>query len=142
MSVIVICEGLSSGGASANVAWQQALGLSRRQPVCLICDGLSPERRRQLATSQGSLRLRILSVPSFTALRRFSHLPRQLAWILLALHAAQRELQDSRSTVICHSHPLAAAVAWRFGRLRSSNFTSPRCWLVGAAAGRTNDEMA
>ncbi len=29
MTVIVICEGLDGGGAVANVAWQQALGISR-----------------------------------------------------------------------------------------------------------------
>lgn len=116
MTVIVICEGMGSGGAVANVAWQQALGLSRRQPVCLICDGLSPERRVQLATNQVNLRLRILSTPQFTALRRFSHLPRQLAWILLALRTAQRELHGEQTPVICHSHPLAAAVAWMLGK--------------------------
>lgn len=114
LPVLVICEGLGGSGAVANVAWQQALGLSRQLSVCLISDGLSQERRAQLATSQ--LRLRILSPPQFTVLRRFAHLPRQLAWILLALIAAQHELQRTRTVVICHSHPLAAALAWRFGR--------------------------
>jgi glycosyltransferase involved in cell wall biosynthesis len=115
MSVIVICEGLGGTGAVANVAWQQALGLSLWQPVCLICDGLSPERRLQLASNQGQLQIRQLRVPGFAPLRRFSHLPRQLLWILLALRATQKEMQAACTTVICHSHPVAAAVAWRFG---------------------------
>lgn len=114
--VIVICEGLGGTGAVANVAWQQALGLSRRQPVILISDGLSPERRQQLAYIQGQLQVRQPRVPGFAPLRRFAHLPRQLLWILLALRTAQKELQAACTPVICHSHPVAAAVAWRFGR--------------------------
>lgn len=116
MHVIVICEGLGGAGAVANVAWQQALGLSRRQPVALISDGLSAERRQQLASNQGQLDVCLVQVPSFSGLRRFGHLPRQLLWIGLALRATQRQLQARRTTVICHSHPLAAALAWRFGR--------------------------
>lgn len=116
MRVIVICEGLAGSGAVANVAWQQALGLSHQQPVCLISDGLSPERLRQLGARQGRLQLCLVKVPGFTALRRFAHLPRQLLWILLAVRATQRQLQGSRTAVICHSHPLAAALAWWFGK--------------------------
>ena len=116
MSVIVICEGLGGAGAVANVAWQQVLGLSRRQSVILISDGLSPERRQQLASIQGQLKVRQLKLPSFAPLRRFAHLPRQLLWMLLALRATQKELQAACTPVICHSHPVAAAVAWRFGR--------------------------
>ena len=116
LPVIVICEGLGGTGAVANVAWQQVLRLSRQQSVCLISDGLSYERQQQLSTTQLCLRLRILTPPQLKVLRRFAHLPRQLAWILLALRAAQQELQGTRAAVICHSHPLAAAVAWRFGR--------------------------
>jgi glycosyltransferase involved in cell wall biosynthesis len=116
MSVIVICEGLGGAGAVANVAWQQALGLSRKQAVILISDGLSPERRLQLGINQGQLQVRQLRVPGFAPLRRFAHLPRQLLWILLALQATQKELQAACAPVICHSHPVAAAVAWRFGR--------------------------
>ena len=83
MQVIVICEGLAGSGAVANVAWQQALGLSKHNFVSLISDGLSPERRRQLAERQGRLHLSLVKVPGFTLLRRFSHLPRQLLWILM-----------------------------------------------------------
>ncbi len=53
------------------------------------------------------------------SLRRFAHLPRQLLWILLALRSTARELDPPRSpptAVLCHSHPLAAAVGWCFGR--------------------------
>jgi glycosyltransferase involved in cell wall biosynthesis len=117
MSVIVICEGLAAGGAVANVAWQQALGLSHHQPVCLISDGLSPERRQQLETAGSSLRVELLPVPRIRALHRFAHLPRQLLWIHKALRALGRELSGRESTVVlCHSHPLAASVIWRFGR--------------------------
>ncbi|MCP9903240.1 hypothetical protein KBY72_12190 [Cyanobium sp. BA5m-21] len=114
--MIVICEGLGGAGAVANVAWQQALGLSRRQPLILISDGLSSERRLQLASRQGQLEVRLVSVPGLTELRRFSHLPRQLLWIQLALRVTQKELQAACTPVICHSHPVAAAMAWRFGR--------------------------
>ncbi len=48
MTVIVLCEGLAQEGAVATVAWHQALGLARSQPVCLISDGLSPQRRDRL----------------------------------------------------------------------------------------------
>ena len=115
MSVIVISEGLSGRGAVANVAWQQALGLSHQQRVILISDGISPERRRHLEESQGGLELCLVKVPRLKALRRFAHLPRQLLWILMALRAIQGKLQEARMAVMCHSHPLAAAIAWRFG---------------------------
>ena len=115
MRVIVICEGLSASGAVANVAWQQALGLSQKQQVLLISDGISPERRWQLEEIQGSLKFCRVPVPRLTALRRFAHLPRQLLWILLALRTTDGELGSARATVICHSHPLAAAMVWLFG---------------------------
>jgi glycosyltransferase involved in cell wall biosynthesis len=115
--IIVLCEGLGLPGAVANVAWQQALGLSLSHPVCLISDGLSVERRQQWNRSRGRLRIHVLQVPGFTGLRRFGHLPRQLSWILKALLATATELSPGdRATVICHSHPLAAAIALRFGR--------------------------
>ena len=114
MSVILICEGLSGSGAVANVAWRQALGLSHQQQVLLVSDGISPERRRHLEDSQGSLEFCLVQVPRLKVLRRFAHLPRQLLWILLALRAIQEELQGARAAVICHSHPLAAAITWRF----------------------------
>ncbi|WP_231597184.1 glycosyltransferase family 4 protein [Synechococcus sp. CBW1004] len=83
--------------------------------MCLISDGLTRERRQQLASSQMQLRLRLLQIPNLSSLRRFAHLPRQLLWILLALRETHRELKNPPATVICHSHPLAAAVAWWFG---------------------------
>lgn len=115
MRVIVMCEGLSGGGAVANVAWQQALGLSHQQPVLLISDGISPERRLFLQESQARLELCLVKVPRLASLRRFAHLPRQLLWLLLALRATHGELQKARAAVICHSHPLAAAMVWLFG---------------------------
>jgi glycosyltransferase involved in cell wall biosynthesis len=115
--VIIISEGLGGGGAVANVAWQQALCLSSQLPVCLITDGLTAVRMQQLANLPVNLRLRLLKVPRFTPLRRFAHFPRELVWILLALRAFQNELRTNATTffsVICHSHPMAAALAWRF----------------------------
>lgn len=116
MTVIVICEGLAGGGAVANVAWQQALGLSQQQPVLLISDGVSLQRRRHLDESEGMLELCLVKVPRFKALRRFAHLPRQLLWIFLALRATQHGFQGAGTAVICHSHPIAAVIAWKFGR--------------------------
>lgn len=104
MRMIVICEGLAGGGAAANVAWQQALGLSQQVFVGLISDGLSPERRRQLAESQGPLHLCLVRLPVFMALRRFFHLPRQLLWIFLAVRATQSKLQGAQ-TAVNLSHP-------------------------------------
>ena len=117
MRIIVLCEGLGLPGAVANVAWKQALGLSLSHPVCLISDGLSVERRKQWNRSRGWLCTHVLQVPGFTGLHRFGHLPRQLFWILKALLATVSELSPGdRATVICHSHPLAVAIALRFGR--------------------------
>jgi len=116
MTVLVICEGLGEHGAVANVAWQQALGLSRKRSVCLISDGLTSERQQQLSSCDVQLRLRILKVPDLSWLRRYAHLPRQLMWIMVALWAARRELKSQRTAVICHSHPLAAALAWHFSQ--------------------------
>ena len=116
MNFVVICEGLAEQGAVAAVAWQQALGLSRSQTVCLITDALSPERRQQLNDASCSLRLRVLAVPRLSVLRRFAHLSRQLLWIHRALAALGSELSSCKTAVVlCHSHPVAAAVAWRFG---------------------------
>lgn len=114
--MIVICEGLGGSGAVANVAWHHAQGLSREWTVSLISDGLSPERRSHLEQSQGRLKLCLVKVARLTVLRRFAHLPRQLLWIFIALRATQAELQGARTAVICHSHPVAAAIACRFGR--------------------------
>ncbi len=116
VSLIICCEGLGGTGAVANVAWQQALGLSRWQPVCLLSDGLSLERRGQLLDLPVSVQVVTVEVPSCSWLRRLAHLPRQLAWIGLALGALRQRLPAHGATVICHSHPLAAAVAFWFGR--------------------------
>ncbi len=118
MPVIALCEGLAHEGAVANVAWHQAIGLAQSQPVCVISDGLSAERRGRLPKLGEALRVRVVHIPSLQTLRRFAHLPRQLIWIALALRATGRELGQCRGVitpVICHSHPLAAAVGWCFG---------------------------
>lgn len=116
VSLIVCCEGLGGTGAVASVAWQQALGLSRWQHVCLLSDDLSLERRGHLLDQPVSLQVVTVQVPSCSWLRRLAHLPRQLVWIGLALGALHKRLPAHGATVICHSHPLAAAVAFCFGR--------------------------
>jgi len=117
MNVFVICEGLGAGGAVANVAWQQALGLSVQQLVCMISDGITPERRLELDGATSPLRLRLVAVWRFRALHRFGHLLHQLLWIHRALRALGQELPSAgQAAVLCHSHPLAAAVSWRFGQ--------------------------
>lgn len=117
-TVIVVCAGLAFTGAVANVAWRQTCGLSRRRPVCLITDGLSPERRQQLQQAP-QLRLQMLRLPGFRALRRFGHLPHQLVWTLRALQALAQQVKPGEpATVICHSHPVAALIGLWFGRRR------------------------
>ncbi|MDC3009371.1 glycosyltransferase family 4 protein [Synechococcus sp. AH-736-G20] len=115
MSLIIVSEGLSGNGAVANVAWQQALSLSQNEPVLLISDGLSLDRRNYLRNNPSFLVFYYVKVPRFGFLRRFSHVSYHLSWIFLVLNVIRRKLYSSRSTVICHSHPLAAAVALRFG---------------------------
>ena len=118
VTVVVICEGMAEGGAVANVAWQQAIGLCSDQPVYLVSDGLSQQRQQQMAAYGSCLQTRILPSPKLRILRRFAHLPGQLIWIFSAIKATAEAIHGQPKTgirVICHSHPMAAAVGWYFG---------------------------
>lgn len=118
MTVIIICEGMAKGGAVANVAWQQAIGLCRYQSVYLVSDGLSQEKEQQSQSNSNCLHVKILQTPKLHILRRFAHLPRQLIWITTAIKATYNVIKEHPKTqisVICHSHPMAVAVGWWFG---------------------------
>ena len=109
---------MAAGGAVANVAWQQAIGLCSDRPVYLVSDGLSQDKHQQVQSNSDCLHVKILHTPKLHILRRFAHLPRQLTWISIAIKATSHVIKKhpkTQITVICHSHPMAVAVGWCFG---------------------------
>jgi len=106
--VAVICRGAGSEGSVAAVARRQAEELSHRFDVTLISDPPAPRLRNQVTAAT-------VSPSSFSWLRRFGHVPRELAFARAARHALRR-LHRHRAidVVLCHSHVVAARAAAPF----------------------------
>ena len=117
MPVVVICEGMNLNGGVANVAWNQAIRLASKHPVIFLSDGFSEER---LHSDSGVSCLKVKS-PKFHFLRRYSHMPRMLGFILKAQRMVERSISMGQPFVlICHSHPTAAIAGWWLKRWREA----------------------
>jgi glycosyltransferase involved in cell wall biosynthesis len=101
----VVCPGLGAGGAVASVALRQARELARRFEITLLSDDF-PEPEM---AGFGRKRLKPLR---FGSLRRFAHVPNEIAFDLAARTALQKLHRESPiDLVICHGHAVAAIAA-------------------------------
>ena len=103
--VAIVCPALGGGGAVANVALRHAQLLSGRFRVTLMSESF-PDADVPLVDCYR------LHPPCFNVLRRFAHVPNELALTLAARQALKAlAIHDSLVMVICHGHPLAALAA-------------------------------
>lgn len=103
--IAIICPALGGNGAVANVALHQARELAGRFRVTLVSDSFPVEN------FPGIERLQIKPW-HFGFLRRFAHVPNEIAFALAARKAIFR-LHATRpiSMLICHGHPVATLAA-------------------------------
>lgn len=102
--LVVVCAGLGGTGSVGAVALRQAGLLSQWARVTLMSD-----RPRPAAGEDGWDRWIQVRAPRFRWLRRFCHLPAELAFDLGALMALLRlHRRNPVDLVLCHSHPVAA----------------------------------
>ena len=108
--LVVVCIGLGSASTVAGVALRQARLLSEWAQVTLVSD-----RPRPAAAEDGCNRWIQVRAPRFRWLRRYCHLPAELAFDLAALLALLRlQRRSPVDLVLCHSHPVAALTALPF----------------------------
>jgi glycosyltransferase involved in cell wall biosynthesis len=119
LHVAIVCRGCREPGSVPSVALRQAEALHSRFDVSLVSDGF-PDRE-----PRGWQPCRV-PMPPLSWLRRFSHVPRELAFAVTA-HVALGRLHARRrvDALICHSHVVAAVTA-RLFRLH----TGAPCTLV------------
>lgn len=103
--LVVICPACGGAGAVANVALNQARELAHYFRVTLLSDSFP-------ATGLDGVTYQPLDPPRFSWLRRFGHVPREIAFTLSA-KAALRNLHGSAGVdiVLCHGHAVAALAA-------------------------------
>jgi len=103
--LIMICPACGGAGAVANVALHQARELARCFRVTLLSDTFP-------AAGLEGVRFQRLHAPRFGWLRRFGHVPREIAFALSA-KAAIRQLRSAAGValVLCHGHAVAALAA-------------------------------
>lgn len=103
--LVVICPACGGAGAVANVALNQARELAHYFRVTLLSDSFP-------ATGLDGVTYQPLDPPRFSWLRRFGHVPREIAFTLSA-KAALRNLHGSAGAdiVLCHGHAVAALAA-------------------------------
>jgi len=103
--LVVICPACGGAGAVANVALNQARELAHYFRVTLLSDSFP-------ATGLDGVTYQPLYPPRFGWLRRFGHMPREIAFTLSA-KAALRNLHGSAGVdiVLCHGHAVAALAA-------------------------------
>jgi glycosyltransferase involved in cell wall biosynthesis len=103
--IAVVCPGSGAGGSVAAVALRQAAGLASSFDVMLLSDSHPAE-------PIGRVKYLRIRPPSFRWLRRYGHVPRELAFtrhvrrVLFGL-ALARDLDF----VLCHGHAVAALCA-------------------------------
>ncbi|MCU0780280.1 MAG: glycosyltransferase family 4 protein [Akkermansiaceae bacterium] len=101
----MVCPACGGSGAVANVALHQARELARYFRVTLLSDSFP------LAGVEG-VTFHRLQPPRFDWLRRFGHVPREVAFVLSAKAAiAQLHAQAGVDAVLCHGHAVAALAA-------------------------------
>jgi glycosyltransferase involved in cell wall biosynthesis len=103
--VVVICPGLDGKGAVAAVAIRQARELAEHFNVTLVSDGFqappAPEVSRYC-----------IKPLRFGLLRRFAHVPNEIAFAMAARRAVARlHRQNPVDLAICHGHPVATLAA-------------------------------
>lgn len=103
----IVCPSCGGGGSVAGVALHQAQGLARGFHVDVISESFPSD----LPEDVGKVTIR---PKAFVWLRRFGHVPREIAFAL----AARRALTELRRAggldfVLCHGHTVAALAAAR-----------------------------
>ena len=103
--LVIICPACGGAGAVANVALNQSRELARYFRVTLLSDSFP-------ATKLEGVTYQPLHPPRFAWLRRFGHVPREIAFTLSA-KAALRKLHGGAGVdiVLCHGHAVAALAA-------------------------------
>ena len=103
--LVIICPACAGAGAVANVALNQSRELARYFRVTLLSDSFP-------ATKLEGVTYQPLHPPRFAWLRRFGHVPREIAFTLSA-KAALRKLHGGAGVdiVLCHGHAVAALAA-------------------------------
>ncbi len=103
--IAVICPGSGGGGSVAAVALRQAAGLARFFGVTLLSNSHPAE-------SIEGVDYFPISAPSFQWLRRYAHVPREIAftrYVRRALFTLARA--RDLDFVLCHSHAISALAA-------------------------------
>lgn len=104
----IIIQGFDLAGGVSTSCRNQISVLSKVYDITVITD-LSLKTEEEPPTTFEIVRL---SVPSFKLLRRFGHVPRQLAFIQQAKRYLLQASHERRfNAVIFHSHPAAALMA-------------------------------
>lgn len=108
--LVMISPACGGAGAVANVARHQARELARYFQVTLVSDSFP-------ATGLKGVTLQSLHPPRFDWLRRYGHVPRELAFALSAKSALRRlHARGGVDVVLCHGHPVTALAAGPLGR--------------------------
>ena len=103
--VAVICRGLDSKGAVANVALRHAEELCKHFDVTVISDGF-----RDWTSSCGTTY--VLEPARFDSLRRFAHVPNEISFALSAKKALRSiHRRHALDLIICHAHSTATLSA-------------------------------
>lgn len=101
LALVIVCPGCGGTGAVANVALHQARELARGNEVLLLSESL-PERRID------GVEFGLLRPARFGWMRRFAHVPNEVAFALAARHEIIRRHRERKvDMVICHGHPVA-----------------------------------
>jgi glycosyltransferase involved in cell wall biosynthesis len=108
--LVVLCPAYGGAGSVANVAQHQAAMLCEHFLVTVISDSLPARRQARVTYMQ-------VSPPRFDWLRRFCHVPNELALV----RAVRNRLFSLQHTVpicavVCHSHALARLAAFPLQR--------------------------
>lgn len=100
--LLMVCPACCDAGAVANVALHQARELARYFRVSLLSDSFP-------AAGLLGVTFHRLNPPRFGWLRRFGHVPREVAFALSAKSAIrQLHTRGGVDVVLCHGHPVAA----------------------------------
>ena len=103
--IAIVCPGCGKAGSVAAVALRQARGLACTFRVTLISDSHPAEPIPRVEHFH-------IKPPSFDWLRRYGHVPREIAFASYARRALTH-LNQSRGVdfVLCHGHPVATLAA-------------------------------
>lgn len=99
-NIAVICRNMGGSGSVANVAMRQARELALSLDVVVVSDTFPPNDGKDRGP-----KLLPVEPRSFLYLRRFAHVPNELAFLLAARKCLLGHLKQNRlDAVICHSH--------------------------------------